>query len=130
MALGATTFGIPLRGCDEQTALQLVYRYLDAGGNLVDTASGYLASEEICGRAVRGRRDEVVLATKFGMAVGRGPYARGAGRKYNKEICETSLRGLRTDRFDLYWRQADAVATTPLEETLAASHFGKTWFWS
>jgi aryl-alcohol dehydrogenase-like predicted oxidoreductase len=113
------TFGMPNWGCDEQTATQLVHRYLDAGGNVIDTASGYLQSEEICGHALRGKRDEVVLATKFGMAVGAGPHARGSGRKHIKEVCETSLRRLQTDRIDLYWLHADDVAT-PLEETFGA----------
>ena len=106
-------------GCDEQIATQLVHRYLDAGGNVIDTASGYLQSEEICGRALRGKRDQVVLATKFGMAVGAGPHARSTGRKHIKEVCETSLRRLHTDRIDLYWLHADDVAT-PLDETFGA----------
>ena len=113
------TFGMPSWGCDEETATQLVHRYLDGGGNIIDTASGYLQSEEICGRALRGKRDDVVIATKFGMAVGAGPHARGTGRKHIKEVCETSLRRLQTDRIDLYWLHADDVAT-PLEETFAA----------
>jgi aryl-alcohol dehydrogenase-like predicted oxidoreductase len=119
LALGAMTFGMPSWGCDEPTATQLVGRYLDAGGNIVDTASGYPGSEEICGRALRGKRDEVVLATKFGMAVGAGPHACGSGRKHIKEVCETSLRRLHTDRIDLYWLHVDDVVT-PLEETFAA----------
>jgi aryl-alcohol dehydrogenase-like predicted oxidoreductase len=119
LALGAMTFGMPSWGCDEETASTLIHRYLDAGGNIIDTASGYLLSEEICGRALRGKREEVVLATKFGMPVGAGPHARGASRKHINEVCETSLRRLQTDRIDLYWLHADDVAT-PLEETFTA----------
>jgi aryl-alcohol dehydrogenase-like predicted oxidoreductase len=119
LALGAMTFGMPSWGCDEQTATQLIHRYLDAGGNIIDTASGYPGSEEICGRALHAKRDEVVLATKFGMATGTGVHARGAGRKHLKEVCETSLRRLHTDRIDLYWLHVDDFAT-PLVETFAA----------
>lgn len=119
LSLGAMAFGMPGWGCDEPTATALIGRYLDAGGNVIDTASGYLRSEEICGRALRGKRDDVVLATKFGMAVGGGPHARGAGRKHIKEICEQSLRQLQTDRIDLYWLHVDDHAT-PLEETFTA----------
>jgi aryl-alcohol dehydrogenase-like predicted oxidoreductase len=119
LSLGAMTFGMPDWGCDEPTASDMVQRYLRAGGNVIDTASGYPGSEEICGRALKGRRDEVVIATKFGMAIGAGPHDRGSGRKHIKQVCETSLRRLQTDRIDLYWLHADDVAT-PLEETFAA----------
>jgi aryl-alcohol dehydrogenase-like predicted oxidoreductase len=119
LTLGAMTFGMPNWGCDEQTATQLIHRYLDAGGNTVDTARGYLGSEVICGNALEGRRDDVVIATKFGLAVGSGPHDRGSGRKHIMQACETSLRNLRTDRIDLYWLHVDDVAT-PLEETFSA----------
>jgi aryl-alcohol dehydrogenase-like predicted oxidoreductase len=113
------TFGMRGWGCDEDTASRLVGRYLEAGGNVIDTADAYLASEEICGRVLRGRRDQVVLATKFGMPRGRGPNERGAGRLHIRAACEASLRRLGTDRIDLYWLHVDD-STTPVEETIAA----------
>jgi len=118
-ALGAMTFGMPGWGCDEATATRLVHRYLDAGGNLLDTADGYLRSEEICGRALKGRRADTVVATKFGMPVGAGPHDRGTSRIHVKRACEESLRRLQTDHIDLYQVHMDDEAT-PLEETIAA----------
>jgi aryl-alcohol dehydrogenase-like predicted oxidoreductase len=119
LALGAMTFGMPDWGCDEDTAVRLVDRYLDAGGNFLDTADGYPGSEEICGRALRGRRSQVVVATKFGMPVGAGPHDRGASRIHIRRACEASLRRLGTNYIDLYQLHVDDEAT-PLEETLAA----------
>jgi len=118
-ALGPMTFGMPEWGCDEGTSTKIVHRYLDAGGNFVDTADGYLDSEEICGRALEGRRQGVVIATKFGMPVGAGPHDRGASRLHIKRACEQSLRRLRTDYIDLYQLHMGDEAT-PLEETIAA----------
>jgi aryl-alcohol dehydrogenase-like predicted oxidoreductase len=118
-ALGAMTFGMVDWGCDEQTAIQLVDRYLDAGGNVIDTASGYMQSEEICGRALKGRRDQVVVATKFGLPVGTGPHDKGASRLHIKRMCEQSLRRLQTDYIDLYQVHMDDIRT-PLEETITA----------
>ena len=119
LALGAMTFGMPEWGCDEATAGKLLDRYLDAGGNVIDTASGYPGSEEICGRLLRGRREQVVIATKFGMPLGAGPHERGAGRIHIRRACEQSLRRLGTDHIDLYQLHMDDDAT-PLEETIAA----------
>ena len=118
LGLGSMTFGAPNWGCDEDTAIRLVHRYLDAGGNFIDTADVY-GSEEIVSRAVAGRRDHVVLATKFGLPVGPGPHERGAGRIRIRQACENSLRKLGTDRIDLYQLHMDDPAT-PLEETMAA----------
>ena len=118
-ALGAMTFGMPDWGCDEEKAIRLIDRYLDAGGNFVDTASGYLGSEEICGRALARRRDEVVIGTKFGLPIGTGPHDKGASRKHIRAACERSLRRLQTDYIDLYWLHVDDTAT-PLDETISA----------
>src|SRR5437899_1044945 len=118
-ALGTMIFGTSKWGCDEATATTLIDRYLEAGGNFLDTADGYRFSEEICGRALRGKRDGVVISTKFGMPVGMGTHERGTGRKRIRAACEASLRRLQTDHIDLYWIHVDDVAT-PLEETLAA----------
>jgi aryl-alcohol dehydrogenase-like predicted oxidoreductase len=118
LGLGSMTFGAPKWGCDEDTAIQLVHRFLDAGGNFIDTADVY-GSEEIVSRAVAGHRDQVVLATKFGLPAGPGPHERGAGRIRIRQACESSLRKLGTDRIDLYQLHMDDPAT-PLEETMAA----------
>ncbi|MCU1388128.1 MAG: Aryl-alcohol dehydrogenase [Ilumatobacteraceae bacterium] len=117
--LGTMTFGMEGWGCDEDTATRLVHRYLDAGGNAIDTADGYGASEAICGRALKGKRDQVVIATKFGMPVGRGPHERGSSRIHIMRTCENSLRRLQTDHIDLYQLHVDDTATL-LEETVAA----------
>ena len=94
---------------------------LDAGVDFFDTADVYGnqgGSEEIIGRALAGRRDRVVLATKFGHDLGDGETARGS-RPYIRKAIEASLRRLQTDRIDLYqYHRPDGV--TPVEETLAA----------
>ncbi len=119
LGLGAMTFGANDWGCDEDTAIRLVHRYLDAGGNFVDTADVYGSSEEIVGRAVRDRRPNVVLATKFGLPTGPGPHQRGSSRIHIRAACDASLRRLATDYIDLYQLHVEDEAT-PLEETVAA----------
>jgi aryl-alcohol dehydrogenase-like predicted oxidoreductase len=118
LALGAMTFGMPGWGCDEATSAALVNRFLDAGGNLIDTANVYLDSEVILGNALVGRRDEAVIATKVGLPKGTSPNARGSGRGNIRRACEASLRRLQTDRIDLYWVHVDDEST-PLEETMS-----------
>ena len=121
LCLGAMTFGMPQWGCDEDESLRIIDRFMDAGGNFVDTADAYSGtiSEEICGKAMAGRRTQFVLATKCTMPVGSGPNDRGASRKHIREACVASLRRLRTDYIDLYQIHSEDWAT-PLEETLAA----------
>jgi aryl-alcohol dehydrogenase-like predicted oxidoreductase len=121
LCLGTMTFGMPGWGCDEAESLRLVDRYLDAGGNFLDTADAYAgsASEEICGKAMRGRRTDFVLATKCTMPVGSGPNTRGSSRKHIRESCDASLRRLGTDYIDLYQVHCEDL-WTPLEETLDA----------
>ncbi len=89
---------------DIDECVAIVHQALDAGINLVDTADVYAAgeTEEIVGRALRGRRDEVVVATKFWNPMGERPNERGASRRWIVQACEASLRRLRTDRIDLY----------------------------
>jgi aryl-alcohol dehydrogenase-like predicted oxidoreductase len=83
---------------------RIVHQALDAGVNLIDTADVYAAgeTEEIVGRALGARRDEVVVATKFWNPMGDRPNERGASRRWIVQACEASLRRLRTDRIDLY----------------------------
>lgn len=121
LCLGTMTFGMVGWGCDEAESRAIVDRFLKAGGNFLDTADAYSVgvSEEIGGRAVAGRRTQVVLATKCTMPVGPGPNDRGASRKHIREACDASLRRLGTDYIDLYQVHVED-ALTPLEETLRA----------
>jgi aryl-alcohol dehydrogenase-like predicted oxidoreductase len=118
LCLGCMTFG---REASEEDSKRLVDRFLDAGGNFIDTADVYSkgVSEEITGRTIKGVRDDVVLATKVYFPMGEGPNDTGLSRKHVTQGCEDSLRRLGTDYIDLYqvhcWDSA-----TPLKETLSA----------
>ncbi len=94
---------------------------LDAGVNLVDTADIYSdgLSEEIVGKALQGRRDDVLLATKVRFRMGQGPNDAGLSRHHVLRACEASLRRLGTDHIDLY-QLHEWDGLTPLEETLEA----------
>ena len=123
--LGCNNFG---RRLDTGGARAVVDAAIEAGITLLDTAETYGGagrSEEILGEVLAGRRDQVVLATKFGSQgsdMGYGPAA-GAkgGRSYIRRAVERSLRRLRTDHIDLYQLHTPDPAT-PIEETLAALH--------
>ena len=103
LCLGAMMFG-SWGNTDHDECVRIIHRGLDAGINFVDTADVYSAgeSEEIVGRALKGRRDDVVLATKFHAGVGPGPNDRGSNRKHIFQAVEDSLRRLDTDYIDLY----------------------------
>ncbi len=120
VGLGCNNFGGRI---DEEASRAVIDAALDAGVTFFDTADvygNYGGSEEIIGRALQGRRDRVVLATKFGHDLGDGETARGA-RPYIRKAVEASLRRLQTDRIDLYqYHRPDGV--TPIEETLEALH--------
>lgn len=118
LCLGCMTFG---READEEASGRLVSRFLEAGGNFIDTADVYAdgVSEEITGRALKGVRDDVVLATKVRFPMGGGPNDVGLSRKHVIRGCEDSLRRLGTDYIDLYQVHCWDAAT-PLEETLSA----------
>ncbi|HEX6256343.1 MAG TPA: aldo/keto reductase [Euzebyales bacterium] len=92
---------------------------LEAGVNLIDTANMYStgASEEIIGQAIKGRRDDLFLATKVRFPMGDGPNEAGLSRTHIMEQCDASLRRLQTDHIDLYQVHA-WDGQTPLEETL------------
>src|SRR5947209_1300074 len=103
LCLGAMMFG--RRGNDDHAdCVRIIHRALDAGINFIDTADVYSSgeSEEIVGQALRGRRDEVVLATKFHGPMGDDANARGNSRRWIMREVENSLRRLRTDWIDLY----------------------------
>lgn len=118
LCLGTMTFG---READEAASTAMVARFLEAGGNFVDTADIYGSgiSEEITGRAIAACRDEVVLATKVRWAMGERPNDIGLSRRHVIDACEASLRRLGTDWIDLYQLHMwDGL--TPIEETLSA----------
>jgi aryl-alcohol dehydrogenase-like predicted oxidoreductase len=117
LCLGTMTFG---READEATSREIVDRFLAAGGNFIDTADVYAdgASEEITGRALARRRDDVVLATKVRFPTGPGPNDRGASRPHIRRGVEASLRRLATDWIDLYQLHC-WDSSTPLEETVS-----------
>ncbi|MBB5137652.1 aryl-alcohol dehydrogenase-like predicted oxidoreductase [Thermocatellispora tengchongensis] len=126
LTMGTMTFGgtgpfahVGSTGVDE--ARRQVDRCLDAGINLIDTADVYSAgmSEEILGEVLKGRRDDVLIATKVRMTMGPGPNDAGLSRHHIISGCEASLRRLGTDHIDLY-QVHEWDGHTPLEETLEA----------
>jgi aryl-alcohol dehydrogenase-like predicted oxidoreductase len=124
--LGAMTFGQEWGfGTDEATAKRLMDRFIERGGNFIDTANIYTGghSEEIIGDHIgrdAAKRDRVVIATKFSGNMHRGdPNGGGANRKSIFANCEASLRRLQTDYIDLYWLHWED-AFTPIEETIGA----------
>jgi len=108
---------------DDQESIATIHRALDLGVNLLDTADVYgpFTNEELVGRAIRGRRDQVFLATKFGIVRGADPNVRGVnGRpEYVRAACEASLRRLGVDVIDLYY-QHRVDLDTPIEDTVGA----------
>jgi aryl-alcohol dehydrogenase-like predicted oxidoreductase len=120
LAFGAMNFGFP-GGPSEEVAVGMVHRALDAGVNLIDTADVYTneESERVVGLAIKDRRDEVVLATKFGLPMGEHPNQAGGSPRWIKRAVEGSLRRLGTDYIDLYQMHRPDYQTN-LDETLAA----------
>jgi aryl-alcohol dehydrogenase-like predicted oxidoreductase len=124
LCLGTMTFGAPGWGTTEAEAAEMVARFRDAGGNFFDTANEIYAegrSEEILGRLVASERDQVVIATKYGLHMPgvNNPNAAGNQRKSLKRSIESSLRRLRTDYVDLLWTHCwDGV--TPVDEVMRA----------
>jgi len=127
LTLGTATFGggsdffRKWGSTDVAEAISLVDTALDMGCNMFDTADAYSRgmSEEILGKAVEGRRDKVLLATKMGMTMGDGPNDVGTSRARIISCCEASLQRLGTDYIDLYQLHS-FDAQTPIEETLYA----------
>ena len=118
-ALGTLMFATSIGNPDPDDSIRVIHKALDAGINLVDTADSYGDSEEIVGKALKGRRDGVVLATKFSRAMGDDPNRQGASRRWIMTAVEASLRRLQTDHIDVYQiHRLDP--TTDIEETLSA----------
>ncbi|GAA2228696.1 aldo/keto reductase [Herbiconiux moechotypicola] len=124
LCLGTMMFG-PWGNPDESDSIRVIHAALDAGVNFVDTADVYSAgeSERIVGKALAGRRDDVVLATKFFMPMGgvgaEGVNRRGGSRKWIMQEVEASLTRLGTDYIDLY-QVHRPTPDTDIEETLGA----------
>lgn len=119
VGLGCNNFG---RRMDQDQTTAVVNKCLDLGITLFDTADVYGGnglSEEFLGRALGGRRHDVVVATKFGMKMGEGPMQGGGSRRWIQRAVEDSLRRLNTDYIDLYQLHTPDPAT-PIEETLRA----------
>jgi aryl-alcohol dehydrogenase-like predicted oxidoreductase len=120
--LGMSEFYDPKQMNDEES-IRVIHRYLDSGGNFLDTADMYGVgrNEVLVGQAIAGHRDRVVLATKFGNV--RGPNGEFLGVRgdpqYVKECCEASLKRLGVDVIDLYY-QHRVDPKTPIEETVEA----------
>lgn len=125
--LGTMNFG---PRTSEPEAATLIHRFLDAGHNFIDTANfygqpmkggrGQGTTESIVGRALKGRREQVVLATKFYMPINPDdPNARGGSRRHVIQACEDSLRRLDTDHIDLY-QMHRPDPDVPIDETLRA----------
>jgi len=118
-ALGAMMFGLPPGNPDHDDSIRIIHKALDVGINFIDTADTYGDSEEVVGKALRGRRDGVVLATKVSRPMGDDPNQQGTSRRWIMTAVENSLRRLQTDHIDLYQIHRPDP-TTDIEETLAA----------
>src|SRR5712692_66486 len=120
LCLGAMMFGA-WGNTDHDESVDIVHAALDAGINFIDTADVYSAgeSEEIVAKAIQGRRDEVVLATKVHGPMGADPNMSGSSRRWILRECEESLRRLDTDYIDLYQMHRPRP-DTDIDETLGA----------
>lgn len=129
LSFGAATFGggneffkaWGSTGVDE--ARRLIDYCIEAGINLFDTANGYSngLAEEILGKALQGKRNQVLISTKVFFPMGEGPNELGTSRQHILEQCDASLRRLGTDHIDIYHMHA-FDAFTPVEETLDTLH--------
>jgi aryl-alcohol dehydrogenase (NADP+) len=149
LCIGCMSFGGPGRdaggfgwtlGYDDSK--KVIDRAVDLGINFFDTADVYSRgkSEQIVGRALKGRRDQVVLATKVGLPTGEGPDERGLGRKHIKRNLKRSLANLQTDRIDLYqihrWdyetpiEQVMKTLTEAVRKDKAVDNLGASSMWT
>jgi aryl-alcohol dehydrogenase-like predicted oxidoreductase len=117
IGLGGNNFGWWV---DEATSSAVINQAIESGINFIDTADVYDRghSEEIIGRTLQGKRQQVILATKFGMPMGNNPNQKGGSRYYILQAVEDSLKRLQTDYIDVYYMHT-ADVSTPIEETLS-----------
>jgi len=123
IALGTMTFGEGRDwGCSADEAMDILSRFVEAGGTTIDTAPNYAngGSEKIIGRFASGKRDELVLSTKYTASSTKTPLAGGNSRRSMVQSVEASLKRLDTDRIDLLWLHFWDF-TTPLDEILRAA---------
>jgi aryl-alcohol dehydrogenase-like predicted oxidoreductase len=118
-ALGALALGTHIGNADAGDSARIIHKALDAGINFIDTSDAYGESEVVVGQALKGRRDDVVLATKFSRPTSDDPNHQGASRRWVMTAVENSLRRLQTDHIDLYQVHRPDPATD-IEETLSA----------
>src|SRR5882762_11400606 len=118
--LGAMMFG-RFGNRDHDDSVRIIHKALDAGINFIDTADVYSSgeSEVVVGKALKGRRDNVVLATKLSRPMGDDPNQQGTSRRWIMTAVENSLRRLQTDHIDLYQIHRPDPSTD-IEETLSA----------
>ncbi len=118
--LGAMMFG-GIGNPDHEECIRIIHKALDSGINFIDTADRYSAgeSEEIVGKALKGRRDNIVLATKVYGPMGNDPNMQGGSRRWIVRAVEDSLRRLQTDYIDIYQIHRPSP-DTDIEETLSA----------
>jgi aryl-alcohol dehydrogenase-like predicted oxidoreductase len=119
-ALGTMMFGT-MGNTDHDECIRVIHTAIDAGINFIDTADVYSngESEEIVGKAIKGRREDIVLATKFALSMGADANERGGSRLWIIRAVEDSLRRLDTDYIDLYQMHRPDPGTD-IDETLAA----------
>src|SRR3954454_14548790 len=120
--MGMSEFYDPKQMNDDES-IRVIHRYLDSGGNFLDTADMYGGgrNEVLVGKAIAGRRDRVVLATKFGNVRGAAGEFLGVrgDPEYVRASCESSLRRLKVDVIDLYY-QHRVDPKVPIEDTVGA----------
>lgn len=118
LSLGTMMFGGP---ANETDSIAIIHRAIDKGLNFIDTANMYSRgeSERVVGKALAGRRDQIVLATKGRQVMGDGPNEKGASRLHLMHALHASLKRLNVDYIDVYYTHAPDLEV-PIEETLRA----------
>lgn len=136
LALGTMTFGTPRWGMDGDTSRAVFDRYVELGGNFIDTANVYSggASEEMVGRFIAdaGLREQMVVATKSGFSTGKGFHQGGNGARHIHAAVDASLKRMKTDFIDLYWVHIwDGItpATEVLQTMSGLIQSGKIRYW-